>query len=131
MTTTWTPEQQAEHRKLWVEALRSGKYQQTTSQLRLSGRYCCLGVACDLSGVGAWEFNNYIVTNDDEEDTTLPDGVKDWLGLSTNGGRFDNGKRSEEDSSLWGLNDNGTTFAEIADIIEAAPPGLLAEHVQS
>ena len=32
----------------WVEALRSGKYQQAKGSLRRGDAMCCLGVACDL-----------------------------------------------------------------------------------
>ena len=39
----------------WVAALRSGKYKQGTGQLRTEDDcYCCLGVLCDISGVGQW-----------------------------------------------------------------------------
>lgn len=35
----------------WVEALRSGKYKQCTSELSDEyGRFCCLGVACIVAG---------------------------------------------------------------------------------
>lgn len=39
--------------KLWVKALRSGRYRQATDTLRYvdsskNMRYCCLGVACNL-----------------------------------------------------------------------------------
>lgn len=37
-----------EPRKLWVEALRSGEYEQTNGALRYEDKFCCLGVACDL-----------------------------------------------------------------------------------
>lgn len=40
--------------KKWVEALRSGKYRQGKGRLRQTdhtnhGRYCCLGVLCDIA----------------------------------------------------------------------------------
>lgn len=38
----------------WVKALRSGKYIQGTGRLRVGDSYCCLGVACDISGLGEW-----------------------------------------------------------------------------
>lgn len=34
--------------KIWVKALRSGKYQQDTSQLQTKMGFCCLGVACEI-----------------------------------------------------------------------------------
>lgn len=52
----YTAEEQAEHRKEWVKALRSGKYEQAKGTLKQTdgGReqFCCLGVACDISGLG-------------------------------------------------------------------------------
>lgn len=40
----------AERRAALVSALRSGKYKQGRSFLRLADDYCCLGVACDVAG---------------------------------------------------------------------------------
>jgi hypothetical protein len=40
--------------KKLVEALRSGDYNQTMSNLRDLKGHCCLGVACDISGKGGW-----------------------------------------------------------------------------
>ena len=44
----------ADVKKLWVDALRSGDYEQGKYQLAKTGddgvtRYCCLGVLCDLA----------------------------------------------------------------------------------
>ena len=36
-------------KKLWVKALRSGKYKQGRNALCHAGRYCCLGVLCDIA----------------------------------------------------------------------------------
>lgn len=36
-----------EYAEKWVEALRSGKYQQGTGNLCLDNKYCCLGVLED------------------------------------------------------------------------------------
>ena len=35
-------------KKLWVAALRSGKYKQGHGGLRDGDRFCCLGVLCDI-----------------------------------------------------------------------------------
>ena len=32
----------------WLKALRSGKYKQGKGELREGGKFCCLGVLCDL-----------------------------------------------------------------------------------
>jgi hypothetical protein len=49
--------------KKWVEALRSGKYQQGRSSLRAKGipialaqdKFCCLGVLCDVIDSERWK----------------------------------------------------------------------------
>src|SRR3990167_8725500 len=40
-----------------VAALRSGKYKRGIGRLRSEDgkKFCCLGVACDISGVGEWK----------------------------------------------------------------------------
>lgn len=46
-------------KQLWLDALRSGDYEQGTGRLRTGNRFCCLGVLCDLhskeTGAGRWE----------------------------------------------------------------------------
>lgn len=44
-----TPEQQ-ELKTKWLEALRSGKYQQGQGLLRQGNKYCCLGVLAEING---------------------------------------------------------------------------------
>lgn len=45
----------AELKAKWVAALRSGNYEQGWGLLRgVTDKYCCLGVACDISGQGQW-----------------------------------------------------------------------------
>lgn len=123
--TVWTKEQQAEHRKLWVEALRSGKYTQATERLRKDGGMCCLGVACDISGLGAWDDSgDYHIANYAPATTILPPGVRDWLGLGDSGSRFYTASGATR--QLSAMNDGGATFEVIADLIEAEPTGLLA-----
>jgi hypothetical protein len=52
--------------------------------------------------------------------------VKNWLGLSSDNGEFDTTSLASI-GSLAGVNDNGGSFGEIADIIESNPPGLFKE----
>lgn len=78
--------------------------------LNRDGKFCCLGVLCDISGVFEWraiEGDNVYGT----KYNTLPTEVRDWAGMDNVAGEFDG-------TSLWGLNDDGTPFTEIADIIE-------------
>lgn len=34
--------------KKWVKELRSGKYEQSKGHLNKDGKFCCLGIACDI-----------------------------------------------------------------------------------
>lgn len=98
----------------WVEALRSGKYTQTDAFLRRGDEYCCLGVLCDISGKAQWgsisDYVNIFVPGGGLSDTsgTLLESFTDSIGLP----------RSVHDE-LYTMNDEGKTFPEIADYIEA------------
>lgn len=106
--------------KKWVEALRSGKYKQTKHKLRSKNNgFCCLGVLCNLHAeahpkFAAKQTDKYSYDGNQE----LPPGiVTEWAGLSTDTGFFvDNYGQYFE---LISLNDNGNSFKQIADIIEA------------
>lgn len=108
--------------KKWVAALRSGTYKQGRLKLRdREDNYCCLGVLCDLAvkeGVipapvlTFWSSFSY-----QEETGSLPVEVRDWAGLKTCAGSFDN-------KSLMELNDFRIPFVEIAAIIKSEPEGL-------
>jgi hypothetical protein len=106
-----------EFAKEWVKALRSGKYKQAKNVLFNADRnaFCCLGVACDISGVSReeWHGSNY---------TVLPQEVQEKLNLRSKCGRFlDAGIYT----SLVMLNDSlGYSFDQIADIIESEPKWL-------
>lgn len=123
--TKWTKEQQKEHRKAWIEALRSGKYAQGQARLK-SDKYCCLGVACDVSGQGRWSLNTYVcgdgLRSVDKSAISLPEDVKNYYGLRNKHGGF-----ADDEDSLIRCNDTKKyTFEQIADIIEREPEGLLA-----
>jgi hypothetical protein len=99
----------------WVDALRSGEYQQGQYCLRTDNEFCCLGVLCDLYG----KENNveWNLVNDDgnyefqEQPELLPLFVVEWAGVEN-----DNPEICE--TSLAELNDGESTFNEIADLIE-------------
>ena len=132
-----------ENVRKWVDALRSGEYAQTTGVLfRDSGDdeagYCCLGVACDLSGLGQWiededDQNEYGYSTmtfvvdgvdgyiDQQGATVLPMAVADgWLGIPDTNPSVLVGlvqTPSGLPESLASLNDAGLTFDQIADVI--------------
>lgn len=122
-----------EARRIWVEALRSGKYQQTQGRLVKqledgSIGYCCLGVACEVLGAekGLTRKGHIGFHFGDARVYTLylPTDIHTLLGLKDN-------KGSHEWGSLTLTNDGGASFAEIADIIEAAPAGLFVETLDA
>ena len=111
----------------WVAALRSGDYKQGKSYLSYQGKFCCLGVLCDLAvnmGVDVDVDANVCdeVYYDGKEDLP-PEAIWKWVGLTDQGG-------SSECGQLFQLNDDGLTFSEIADLIESRPAGLFVEVAQ-
>lgn len=106
-------------KKKWVQALRSGKYKQTIGQLYDDGDgFCCLGVLCDLHRKENKQ-NSWAIAGDNKvfylgAGDTLPPAVIKWAGLTYRDPKVD----KQGTISLSGLNDSGSSFGEIADIIE-------------
>jgi hypothetical protein len=109
----------AELKRVWLEALRSGKYKQTKGTLHNlhDGGFCCLGVAAKVWGVA----------------TPEQMGVKEWenyKGEQAPSGEGDVNYYAALDELAGGwprqpfiakgilMNDEGKSFAEIADMIE-------------
>lgn len=72
----------------WVNALRSGEYQQTKNWLVRENGYCCLGVLCEIAvqdGVVIEEAGGYtsVEDNDDRSYEDLPKAVQHWAGLDS------------------------------------------------
>lgn len=118
--------------KLLVDALRSGEYTQVRNVLKKDGSYCCLGVACEISGVGKWkeatEFNSAAYTvGESSNSATLPYAVADWFGW-----RLDNPfvkYGTSITTTLAELNDvKGLSFEQIADVLEE---NFLKEDISS
>ena len=102
--------------KLWVEALRSGKYNQCRGSLRTKNRrkysYCALGVAMKVA-----ETHGVIIEEHHWDRASLPYSVMDWLGL-----RRDNFQVKLNSHSVIFLNDTSELdFKEIAKQIELHP----------
>lgn len=124
--------------KLWVQALRSGKYRQGRGALNSKNGMCCLGVACEVyqSVVGDLNVEEIDPGGEsdpnvryDGEDFYLPEKVQTWLGLATKQGQHNNPDYSHHDGLAY-FNDKGSTFDQIADIIESEPEGLFGEPVR-
>lgn len=107
----------------WVAALRSGDYRQGTGFLRYKGAFCCLGVLCDLAVKAGTGVNVQLGTSFnpdayrfDGKSAHLPDRVQEWAGVESTDPEVNGGEVYP--MTLSELNDNGTPFAAIADLIE-------------
>lgn len=99
----------------WVDALESGEYPQAKGSLinTETGGLCCLGVACDVSGLGKWSENGFYL----KEASVLPKKVMDYFGLEGRCG-FTVEKGSYRNSDLTDLNDGvGLSFKQIAKYV--------------
>lgn len=127
---------------LWLEALRSGEYDQAKGTLKEdqedgSVGYCCLGVLCEVAvqeGVikpaVPWKpiddddyMGNCGHYKYDTEMDVLPDAVMEWAGINSKSGMlpefftFENSEHTA--GSLVDLNDDfHFDFNQIADVIE-------------
>ena len=101
-----------ENMQKWIYALRSGKYAQAHGKLRRvvdsesnpSG-FCCLGVMCDLYDSEAWDDGFW---GGDESDMMPPKYVLEKFGMNDDWAR-----------AVAELNDNGSSFEEIANRVES------------
>lgn len=114
-------------KKLWIKALKSGKYKQGTECLRKVNKFCCLGVLSDL-----YAKENKIKWKKDKESYrlfnegyVLPSMVREWAGLDGhNPGVLITEKIKKKidcnwkSSSLSNLNDKGCNFKQIAECID-------------
>lgn len=106
-------------KQAWVNALRSGDYEQGRGALRQGDTYCCLGVLCDLAvkaGVikqteGPYDYV-YGPTPYGSAAAFLPDTVIDWAGLDSHNPVITYGE------DLAALNDDGCSFLQIATLID-------------
>jgi hypothetical protein len=98
----------------WIEALRSGHYEQGQGYLRHANQFCCLGVLCDLNDPANWRRSGdsytYVVGHDVCKGL-LPFDLKDKASITR-----------EHECEIAGMNDDGMSFIEIADWIEANIP---------
>lgn len=101
-----------EIKKLWVDALRSGEFTQTTTTLRDKNGFCCLGVLCELHRRTFQCGEDWIKTRYLGESEILPELVRDWSGLMSRDPETRSGLK------LSFQNDTGKDFNWIANLIE-------------
>lgn len=114
-------------KKRWIAALKSGKYEQTSHWLfdiKLIGKnkvqhtYCCLGVACQISGAGKFDNNNFFkLNNAPKEDLIFESHNASRILMPFNLAR-QIGLTRRAQTRLANLNDRGYTFKEIAEWIK-------------
>jgi len=126
----------------WLEALRSGDYQQTKRKLSDGdGGFCCLGVLCEVKGLP-----KQVVSPEVPEDRSVfyifdgsdgsPDRMVNYAGRSAGVIPFKyqptiledldltksvtvDDSEDELSAHLMNMNDEGVSFIEIADFIES------------
>jgi hypothetical protein len=100
-------------KRLWIKALRSGKYKQGQGQLCIEQpdglEHCCLGVLEEIA------ITCGVIDNYEHCSGSLDRTVKEWAGLQTTNPRL--GPRVDSRTASW-LNDKGKSFTFIADRIE-------------
>lgn len=114
------------NQKLWVNALRSGEYNQCQHELCTHDGannyyYCCLGVA-----------NTMFKLNAQDNETLDGTNYKEVLGLRDSNGEITCNPNGEEEThyiSLAEMNDGGECFLSIADFIEANPQLVFTHSV--
>ena len=128
----------SEIKQKWINALRSGEYEQSSKGFlhiadEFSERYCCLGVLCDLYAKernkewtkeykGWTKRYNGRILDFEGEDQYPPQSVVEWAGLPEKSpsikfsGEIDDCEF--ENPELAELNDDGISFNTIADLIE-------------
>lgn len=94
-------------KSLWCDALRSGKYEQGKFYLQNDGKFCCLGVLCEVNNVPSSvneDGNTVYKINGYGKIKAVPN---NYCGLAM-----------AELDKLMIMNDGGNTFEEIAYWIE-------------
>lgn len=124
------------NQKRWIKRLKMTRHKQGTGSLNESGKFCCLGIACEefkddlniVVGKLNWDNETTYYNNEDE---VLPFAVLNFVKLHNNTGdphfkeddHFDQMDAEEKNLySLIALNDeHGFTFTQIAKHLEKYP----------
>lgn len=106
----------------WVAALRSGEYKQGKYSLHSEGKFCCLGVLCEVAlrdGVPVGVRGGGLNIVYDGAVAVLPKRVQDWADMASDSGTMESSPQDGFRPTLTLLNDDeGKSFVEIAAIIE-------------
>ena len=113
------------NQKKWINALRSGKFEQGRGYLNLFGKFCCLGIACEIfkdktTAVGRAK-TGPVLYNGREQ--LAPTYVMQSLCLYDRSG----GDCVDYGNALAKMNDEGMSFPTIADLLENEPQRFFKE----
>lgn len=100
-------------RTKWLNALESGRYKQTKNDLCKEGKYCCLGVAGKVLRINDNELLHRSMPSDLENSQKYP---KAFIISATQNSDFSN--------ELANMNDEGSTFKQIAAYIRSNTRGI-------
>lgn len=111
-----------EVKEKWLNALHSGGYKQGTHALQCDGKYCVLGVLCDIFAKEKnieWENGEFFSQENKKsllkEESILPEEVKIWAGLEQKNPLV---KYQNSLHNIAELNDNiGLDFSDLAILI--------------
>lgn len=128
----------------WIVALRSGKYTQGHGRLRDGvGQMCCLGVLCEISGLGEWKnlvgIGPAFESAEDVLTEVPPIDVAAWLfpvtadssmSIRKNNPRIRNPETGEEIECADANDNHEWDFTKIANALESTYlPGKKAEEI--
>lgn len=120
----------------WVQALRSGEYEQGQDYLCRGGKFCCLGVLCEIQGLPKEDVEGdiyYVFEGLDSyatkralQQSVIPRAAQSTIleDLNLRQAVTDEvGDQRALHTHLICMNDEGKTFTEIADYIEGVVVG--------
>ena len=118
-----------ERKRLLVEALRAGEYQQAHRALTDGTGYCCYGVACKLAEAPLTVVDNrryFGKGGVDARYDNLPKSVSAWLGISTESYRdgriyipiYESDPEDLQGMSSFGLSDKDVALDTLNDALD-------------
>lgn len=111
------------NQRKWLAALVSGEYRQGTDVLFNGRSYCCLGVACRITGMRSRKGDSGFRYFGDEF-SHAPKSIVEYLALRGPNGSAKHGQQW----SLISMNDTlGKTFKQIAEIVRSNPENYFTE----
>ncbi len=102
----------------WITALLSGEFEQGRHLLHNDNKFCCLGVLCklyaDATGIQGVKSPDFDFVHYHNQTERLPIEVMKWSGMASAVGVLG----EDHLKSLAGMNDTGSTFVQLAEVIK-------------